>query len=165
MRFYKNRQAEMLHSVSYFLNQNRVKLSSKVPAMKDFIDEFIKRESEVYALISSNQYVVKKNTLEKQSTRNAFVTCVAKLIAVLNAAGFKVQSKALPEMEYSFYELNRIPSEKLCETYVKVYGAVKKVGNLQYYGLSDGDMRDMQAYYKEFSAIKNAPVAKKRGCL
>jgi len=162
MRFYKNRQAEMLHWVSNFLNEKREKLSSKVPAMKDFIDEFLKQEAALYAISIGNPNVVKKNTLEKQSTRKAFVTCVAKLIAVLDASGFKLKNKPLPEMEYSVYELSKMPAEKLCQTYLKVYGAVKKVRNLQYYGLAEGDMRDMQAYYQEFSAIKNAPRVKKK---
>src|SRR5437867_3610021 len=58
MRFYKNRQAEMLHGVSRFLHKNNEKLSSKVPAMKDFIDEFLKKEHAVYAVKTGNPNLV-----------------------------------------------------------------------------------------------------------
>src|SRR5690348_8848753 len=100
MRFYKNKQALMLDNVARFLDEKRDILSSAVPAMKDFIDEFIKMEKAVHKVRTGNPHKVTQSALEKQSIKKEFIKAVSNLIAVLNAAGFKVKGKPLTEMHY-----------------------------------------------------------------
>ncbi len=153
----------MLSVVSRFLKDNKEKLAQKAPAMKVFINQFMEMEGKVQqVIITGNRYQVRTSTLEKQIIKKEFVRMVAKLIAVLNASGYSVKGKSLPEMDFSVYVLNKLSAQKLVQTYLKVYGAVKKTRNLDYYGLSAEDMRDMQAYYKEFNTVRNAPVMKKK---
>src|SRR6266853_316539 len=106
MRFYKHKQAEMLNMASYFLKENEAKLASKVPALKEFIREFLEMEKIVLSIRIGNPGLIQIKTGEKQIIRREFVKQVRKLIAVLRASGYKYKDKPLKEMQYSLSELN-----------------------------------------------------------
>src|SRR3974377_540157 len=98
MRFYKNKQAEILNRVSFFLQTKREKLVKNVPAFRKAIDEFTVMEKNLNTIQHGNKNVVKVNTLNKGIAKREFVKVTAKLIAVLNAADYKAKGKPLAEM-------------------------------------------------------------------
>jgi hypothetical protein len=163
MSFYDKKKIAMLNSVSYFLDENKDKLAGKVPAMKDFADQFIEKHKALNKLI----YITypQKVTVEtggKSLAQRELVAVIAKLIAVLNAADYKVNKKPLPEMGYSENQIRKFAAAKLTLTFMNLFTAVKKLKQLPYYGLAEADLRDMEAYYNEFKGRKSAPKKKKK---
>src|SRR4051812_35276177 len=119
MRFYKNKQTEMLFMVRFFLTENKEKLSARVPAMKEMIEQFLEMEKAVVKFKAGNPNAVKAKTGEKDLVKQAFVKQVRKLIAMLRASGYKYKNKPLQELQYSFTALNRMKPDKLIAVFNK----------------------------------------------
>ncbi len=163
MRFYDKKKVAMLDGVSYFLGKNKDKLAEKAPAFKDLIDEFIKKHKALKELDSAtSQQKVKAETGGKSIAKREFVREMAKLIALLTTVKYKVNKKPLPEMGYSKNKLEKMAADKLLQTFDKLFKAARKVKNPRYYGVTEENMRDMAAYYKEFKDKKSAPKKKKK---
>ena len=162
MRFYKNRQAEMLHWVATVLKEEQLMLSTKVPALKDFIAEFTEKEEALYFLRNGNPDAVKGDTLQKKSVKEAFVEVIMKLLSVVKAANYKSKNSQAGKVHFTESGLNKLTAEKLCEAYHQAFAAVKKIKNPGYFGLSETDILDAKAYYKEFASKKNAPTQRKK---
>ncbi len=162
MRFYKNKQPEMLNSVAFLLKSEKNAISVKVRALKDFISEFIEKHSKLQTLISWNPNAINIETLGKNSARQAFAEVTMKLLAVVKAVNYRSKSKPVAEMRYTLSGLKKMPAADLCKVYLDAANKVKKIKNLPYYGLSPADLHNAQAYYKEFSVIKNAPAKRKK---
>jgi hypothetical protein len=72
MRFYKEEQAEMLNRVSFMLNKEQDKLTKRVPALKQFITEFVDKEKELYAILNGNPNLVKKKRIAERFCQGIF---------------------------------------------------------------------------------------------
>ncbi len=162
MRFYKNKQSEMLNMVAMLLKNEKEAVSAKVPALKDFISEFIEKHDKVQALKHWNPNAILHETLQKKSAKEAFAEVILKLLSVVRAANYRNKNKPAAEIHYTLWGLKKLAAADLCKVYVDAANKIKKIKNVAYYGLSPADLRDAQAYYKEFAVIKNAPAKRKR---
>jgi hypothetical protein len=98
MRYYKNKQAEMLNRVSLFLQQELAKIIKKVPALRDFISKFEEMEKIIYDFLIRNPSQLMGTTINKQIARDACIKILIKMIAVLKASGYANKGKALNEI-------------------------------------------------------------------
>jgi hypothetical protein len=162
MRFYKNKQSEMLHTVAAFLKSEQNDVSAKVPALKEFIADFLEKEKQLEALKSWNPNAILTETLGKKVIRQPFTEVTMKLLSVAKAANYRSKSKQNEQKHYTLWDLKKLSAAELCKVYLAAEAKVKRIKNLSYYGLSPADLRDAKAYYKEFAVIKNAPARRKR---
>jgi len=162
MRFYKNKQAEMLKLTSMLLKNEQNTLSARVPALKEFISSFLEKEKKLEKLQSWNPNAILIETVSKKSAKHAFAESTMKLLAVVKAANYKKKVRQSGEIHYTLWGLKKLSAADLCKVYLAAETRMKRIKNPAYYGLSPADMRDARAYYKEFAVIKNAPSKRRR---
>lgn len=175
MRYYLSRQYDMLKNVEGFLKSKQKTLISKVPALRDYVEDFMQRQEQLLNLYIGKKHVVAINTAQKKSARVEFVRQLMKLTAVLRAHRFQnndatvrhrknVSDDASSEnyIHYTFTDFRNLSAGKLAETGEQVIEAAKKIKSIDRYGITAEDVKDVQAYYKEFAAIKESPLQRKK---
>src|SRR5438552_851052 len=99
MRYYQNKQFNMLQQVSAILKKNKEKLSKKVPALGDIITDFVEWQEQQWKLKNTNKYAVSISTGQKRSTKEGLVDMVLKLQGVIQAHHYKNKPKTVRRSE------------------------------------------------------------------
>src|SRR2546423_13042061 len=95
MKFYQNKQFQMLKNVAYVLKKDKTMLAARVPALKEIIEDFVEWMDESFVVQSGDKNVVKRTTLQKQDIRHGLVNCLVKLLGVLRAHHYTSRSTAV----------------------------------------------------------------------
>src|ERR1044071_3220442 len=101
----------MLRTVSLMLVKEQELLYKKVPALKDIIPEFIKKEALLYKLRTTNPHLIQVETSKKKSAKEGLVETLLKLIAVTKASAGKGKVKVVEELDYTYWSLMKLSTE------------------------------------------------------
>src|SRR4051812_2401298 len=102
MRFYEEQQFNMLTNVSGFLKEQKSKFAEKVPALGDFIDEFVAKYDALVHLIAGKKNIVRVRTSQKKTIREGLVDAVMILSGMLYAHHYKDDNKKEVDNEESY---------------------------------------------------------------
>ncbi len=152
----------MLQIVSFVLKREREKVSERIPALRQLIKEYDEKFSALAKLVNWNPNAVMHETANKKVVRTAFAEVVFNMMSAVTAANYKKKAGAAVQKVYTEAAVKKMSAARLCELYSAIMKDAKKISNLQHYGVSEEAFRDAQEYYKEFTAIKNAPAKKKK---
>jgi len=167
MRFYQKRQMEMLSYTAALLKNNKEYLIKKVPVLKNIIEEFMSEYNALLQLQNRDHGLVAISTIEKHTAREALVNIIWRLSGMLKAHRFQNKNngedkkktkpaQARPKF-YSLTELRRATTDELCNLSEKVLNSARRFKFLEHYGINQDDIKDAEAYYKEFISVKGAP--------
>src|SRR5436305_1935181 len=117
----------MLNRVAMLLKMEEKNTPQAVPALKDFIKEFISREDELYKLILGKAGGVTLQTLEKTIAKEAFAKTTLKLLRVRWAADYKNKKKKSDEKKYTLWGLKKLSAAKLCAVYNAAMRDIQKI--------------------------------------
>jgi hypothetical protein len=175
MRFFNKRKLEMLRMLSEILKKHKKTLVARVPALNDEIDGFVAKIDGLHKVLFSTKNVVVLSALEKKSIRDGFTEAILTLAGMVQAAQYKNARKTKSKIEadtktksrlisshFTRTDLNRSTAENLLKTGKQVIAAAKRVKFTERYGITAGDIREAEAYLKEFDAIKTGPKKRKK---
>jgi len=177
MRYYQNRQFQMLTMVASLLKRNKKGLSENVPMLEEFINDYVEWMDQLFKLKAGLRIATPVAAGRKRTIRKELEAAILKLTGVLRAHQYKNRGKQVDKDEiaresergskmaladYTSSDLIRATAENLYHVSGEVIDAVKKIKSIRHYGLTAEDIKKAEHCLQEFAKIRHAPVQSKK---